>query len=204
MSTKPEKQELKLCQSEDLSGCTVSAQRVKALAGNPAGISKVDVANPYYKGKVVYQHGKLTITLTYVLTGNIARADAAIKNIKAMYAKANIVVNLAPNSSKFDIRIHGANLSELAQGVGLCDCKSALYIGGWAPHPQHVKWGNALLVNPHSPLRTWKMSDAHEFGHKLGLKHRDDNGLMDYPEPGKPDRRKFTPADRQRIIDLYK
>lgn len=204
MSTKLQKQELKICKSEDLSACKLSAQRVKSLAGNPAGVGRIDAANPFYKGKVVYKSGKLTITLTYVLTGNIARADAALKNIKSMYAKANIVVNLSPNPSKFDIRVHGATLTELAQGVGLCDCNSALYIGGWAPNPHHVKWGNALLLNPHSPLQSWKMSDAHEFGHKLGLKHREDMGLMDYPEPGKPDMRKFGAADRQRIIDLYR
>lgn len=204
MSTSLMRKELKICKSEDLSNCTLSAKRIDDLAGNPAGTEKPDLANPYYKGKVIYASGKLTINLGYVLTGNIARADAALKNIKEMYSKANIIINLAPNPSKFDIRIHGATLGELAQGLGLCNCNSALAIGGWAPNPKHVKWGNALLVNPHSPFRAWKISDAHEFGHKLGLKHREDLGLMDYAPVNAPDRRKFKPNDRQRIINLYK
>lgn len=204
MSTRLEKQELKACKSEELSKCNISAAQIDALRGNPAGVGKPDVANPHYKGKVTYTGGKLTINLNYILSGNIARAEAALKNIKSMYTKANIVINLTANPSKPDIRIHGATLTELAQGVGLCDCKSALYLGGWAPNPTHVRWGNAILVNPHSPFQTWKMSDAHEFGHKLGMKHRNDFGLMDYPEPGVRDIRKFKPSDRQRIIDLYK
>jgi hypothetical protein len=48
------------------------------------------------------------------------------------------------------------------------------------------------------------MTDAHEFGHKLGLKHRSNQGMMDYADPDSPDRRKFLPSERQRIIDLYK
>lgn len=204
MSTTLARQELKICKSEDLSNCTLSAKRVDELAGNPAGTGKSDEANPFYKGKVVYASGQLTINLSYTLTGNMIRAEAALKNIKEMYTKANILINLTPNPSAFDIRIHGATLGELAQGVGLCDCNSALVIGGWAPNPRHVKWGNALLVNPHSPSQTWKISDAHEFGHKLGLKHRQDLGLMDYAPVKTQDKRTFKPSDRQRIIDLYK
>lgn len=204
MSNRLEKQELKVCKSEELANCTISAAQVNALQGNPAGVGRPDVANPYYKGKVTYSGGKLTINLNYILTGNIIRADAALKNIVDVYAKASIAINFTANATRPDLRIHGANLTELAQGVGLCDCNSALLIGGWAPNPDHVKWGNALLVNPHSTRKTWKMSDAHEFGHKLGLKHRSDLGLMDYPPKTAIDRRNFLPSDRQRIIDLYK
>lgn len=204
MSTRLEKQELKACKSAELENCTISASKVNALRGNPAGVGRADVANPYYKGKVTYSGGKLTINLNYILTGNIFRADAALKNIKELFAKASITINFTPSASRPDLRIHGATLTELAQGIGLCDCNSALLIGGWAPNPKHVKWGNALLVNPHSPHNTWKMSDAHEFGHKLGLKHREDSGLMDYPPKTALDRRKFLPSDRKRIIELYK
>jgi hypothetical protein len=86
----------------------------------------------------------------------------------------------------------------------LCTCEAGLYIGGWGPLPSHHKWGNALLVGSTTPRSSWKMADAHEFGHKLGLKHRSNQGMMDYADPDSPDRRKFLPSERQRIIDLYK
>lgn len=199
-----ERAELKACKSSLPTNCGLSLKSVKELQGNPAGVGKADVSNPSYKGKIKYSAGKLSINLRYVLTGNIGRAQAALSNIRKLLTEAGIEVNLAPAPAKFDIRIHGATLAELAQGLGLCDCTGALYIGGWAPSPQHPIWGNALLVNPHSEKRGWLLSDAHEFCHKLGLKHRLDVGIMDYPPPNKPDMRTFKASDKQRIIDLYK
>ncbi|AQT59048.1 hypothetical protein [Cellvibrio sp. PSBB023] len=202
--TRLERLEMRMCKSSLPANCQLSLEQVENLQGNPSGVGKPDVANPNYVGKVRYVGGKLSINLSYVLTGNISRADAALANIRKVYGDAGIEVNLAPSSRKFDLRIHGATLAELAQGLSLCDCKSALYIGGWAPNPRHPIWGNALLVNPHSDRRDWRISDAHEFGHKLGLKHRTDVGIMDYPPKTAVDMRKFKPSDKQRIIDLYK
>lgn len=206
MGSLAERKELRACKSTLVSDCGLTLTDVQALQGNPAGVGKADEINPYYKGKVTYKSGALTINLKYVLTGNIHRAEAALDNIRRLYSKAKITVNLTPSPSHFDIRIHGSTLAEIAQGLRLCDCTGALYIGGWGPSHRHPLWGNALLVNPFTPKKYWLMSDAHEFGHKLGLKHRKDRGLMDYPpaNPNAPDLRKFLPSDRQRIIDLYK
>lgn len=202
--TRIQKQEVKSCKTEAISNCGLTTTQLEGLIGNPAGTQKSDVMNPDYKGKVVYSNGKLTINLNYILTGNIYRAEIGLKNIKEIYTKGNVIINFTPNASKFDLRIHGAALAEIAQGLKLCSCEAGLYIGGWAPSPSHYKWGNTLLLGSTSPRPTWKMTDAHEFGHKLGLKHRTDKGMMDYAEPDKPDRRKFLPSDRQRIIALYK
>ncbi|HTF85088.1 MAG TPA: hypothetical protein VL987_10960 [Cellvibrio sp.] len=199
------RQDLKTCKTETISNCGLTVAQLENLVGKPAGTTKPDTANPAFKNKVVFSNGKLTINLAYILTGNIYRAETGLKNIKEVYAKAGITINFAPNASKFDIRIHGATLAEIVQGLKLCSCEAGLYIGGWAPAPTHYKWGNALLLGSTPPRSTWKLTDAHEFGHKLGLKHRSDLGIMDYPpKPGKRDRRKFTASDRQRIIDLYK
>lgn len=79
-----------------------------------------------------------------------------------------------------------------------------MLIGGWAPSHKHLKWGKALLVNPIVHKDYWKLSDAHEFGHKLGLKHRRDGGLLDYPPEDGRDKRKFKSSDKQRITALYR
>lgn len=203
-STRLERKEMRFCKSTLPSNCGLTLKDVQGLEGNPAGVGKPDVINPKYKGKIKYAAGKLSINLAYVLTGNILRSQSALANIRKLYQGAGIEINLTPSASKFDIRIHGATLAELAQGLRLCDCTGALYIGGWAPSHQHPIWGNALLVNPHSEKKGWLLSDAHEFGHKLGLKHRKDLGIMDYPPPNAPDLRSFKASDKQRIIDLYK
>lgn len=58
---------------------------------------------------------------------------------------------------------------------------------------------------PYEPLPDAKKEvKACNHFHKLGLKHRRDGGIMDYADPNKPDRRKFLPSERERIINLYK
>lgn len=175
-----EKKDLKSCRTEEISDCGLTLKAVQGLVGKPAGTDKGDKVNPLYKSKIKVVGGKLTIALTYILTGHIERAEACLHNIKTLYTNAGINISFQPSSSQFDLRIHGANLSEFTQGLKLCDCEAARYIGGWGPSYKHHKWGNALLVNPHPPKKTWALSDAHEFGHKLGLKHRTDGGIMDY------------------------
>lgn len=198
------RKELNACRTQTISDCGLTVAELENRVGNPAGTEKPDVANPNYKGKIVYSGGKLNINLSYVLTGNVYRAEIAVKNIKEVYSKGGVIINLTPSSSKFDLRIHGASLAEITQGLKLCSCEAGLYIGGWGPSPTHYKWGNALLLSSTTPRSTWKMTDAHEFGHKLGLKHRSNNGMMDYADPNKRDSRKLLPIERQRIIDLYK
>lgn len=195
--------ELRACKTETISDCGLTAAQLKTRIGNPAGVGKSDAINPSYKGKVVHQGGRLHINLSYILTGNIQRAEIGLKNIRDVYASGGVVINLKPSASKFDIRIHGASLSEITQGLKLCTCEAGLYIGGWAPSPQHFKWGNALLLGSTPAVKSWKITDAHEFGHKLGLKHRTDGGIMDYEPLDKPDNRKLLASDIQRIISLY-
>jgi len=201
---KLKKAELKQCQAYKVTDCGLTLEKVKALESNPAGTSKGDELNPDYKGKVIINGDKLVINLNYVLTGNIDRAKAGLKNITDIYAAAMVTINFSPNPAKFDLRIHGATLAEFAQGLKLCDCDAALLVGGWAPSPKHYKWGKALLLNSTTPKSEWPLVDAHEFGHKLGLKHRTDLGIMDYPPKKGIDRRKVTESDKKRIMDLYK
>src|SRR5690606_21203730 len=137
-------QNLKTCKTETISDCGLTVADLESLVGKPAGTAKSDTPNPAYKGKVIYTGGKLSINLAYILTGNIYRAATGLKNIKEVYTKAGIAINFTPNASKFDIRIHGASLVEITQGLKLCSCEAGLYIGGWAPSPSHYKWGNAI------------------------------------------------------------
>lgn len=196
--------ELRACRTQDISDCGITANTINKLESNPAGTNKNDVKNPGYQGKIDFKLGNVEINLRYVLTGNIKRAEVVTKNIANIFGKGGIKVNFQQDHNDFDLRIHGATLSELAEGLKLCDCESALKIGGWGPSYKHLKWGKALLVNPYSPRGTWKMSDAHEFGHKLGLKHRINQGIMDYPPKRGFDQRKLNESDKQRIIYLYK
>jgi hypothetical protein len=202
--TRLQKREVKDCNLQTISSCGITAEQLKGLVANPAGTNKADTPNPYYKNKIVYKNGKLHINLIYILTGDISRAEKGLKNIREVYGNGGVIINLAPNPVNFDIRIHGASLTEIVKGLNLCTCTAGLMIGGWAPTPQHFQWGNALLLASTTPKSTWKMTDAHEFGHKLGLKHRTDMGMMDYADPNKPDRRKFLASDHQRIINLYR
>jgi hypothetical protein len=202
--------ELRQCASDMVSDCGLTAARIDALDGNPAGTGRADYVNPHYKGKITFQaDGKIAISLTYILTGNKSRAKAAIKNIRSVYATQNILVNFIPNpggSQKHDLRLHGASLGDFASGLKACDCQSMLKIGGWAPSYKNPKWGDTLLVNPHTHRIYWKNSDAHEFGHKLGLRHRSDLGIMDYWNEKKyrRDPRKLQASDKDRIARLYR
>ncbi len=198
-----ERTDLKHCNAQSISDCGLTQKGVENLAGNPAGTSVKDEKNPHYHGKVQVKNGKVQISMTYVLTGHLERAKAGLNNIHTMYRNAGFEMSFTPSVQKPDLRIHGTNLAELAQGLKLCDCETALMIGGWAPSYKHFKWGNAVLLNPHSPKNTWAMTDAHEFAHKLGLKHRIDGGITDYPPKRGRDFRKFIESDKKRIIALY-
>jgi len=197
------KKELRACKTQLVTDCGLTFSAVAALEGNPAGVSRGDESNPDYRGKISVQNGRLSIKLSYVLTGDIYRAEAGLKNIVKLYSAAGVAITMMPSPLKYDLRIHGATLGELAQGLKLCDCNAALYIGGWAPSYRHYRWGKALLLNPFQPRNSWALTDVHEFGHKLGLKHRIDKGIMDYPPKKGPDMRKITSSDIQRIVNLY-
>ena len=201
-TTRIEKGELRACKKQVVSECQL--KDLQKLVNNPAGTDKADVPNPNYKGKVVVKAGVIHINLSYVLTGNIARAEVGLKDLRTFFRENGIVANFAASAGKADLRIHGASLSDIVQGLKICTCEEGLYIGGWAPNPNHPTWGNALLLSVTSPRKAWKIETVHEFFHKLGLKHRRDGGIMDYADPNKPDRRKFLPSERQRIIELYK
>lgn len=201
--------ELKRCAADMVSDCSLTAARVDQLGGNPAGVGRNDYVNPNYKDKIsIEPGGKVLISLKCVLTGNKARAKAALKNIKRVYGTQNVEVNFIPTpggTKTHDLRIHGATLAEFATNLKACDCESMLRIGGWGPSYKNKKWGDTLLVNPYTHRIYWKHTDAHEFGHKLGLRHRTDLGIMDYwdEELYRRDPRKFLPSDRDRIIQLY-
>ncbi len=197
--------ELKQCAMDLVSDCGLTTNRIKSLEGNPAGITKVDYVNPNYKGKIMVSGDNINIRLNYIMTGNIARAQETVKNIKAVYATQNIIVEFIPNPGHYDLRIHGASLSDFANGLRACECKGMLRIGGWGPSYKNKKWGDALLVNPHVHRIYWRISDAHEFGHKLGLQHRTNLGIMDYwdEEQYRRDPRKFLASEKSRIAKLY-
>ena len=196
------RKELQQCKADIVSDCGLTVRNIKNLQGKPAGTHRQDHANPNYKGKVKTQGDKIVVSLKIMLTGNKERAKAAIKNIQKVYATQNILVNFTLSQSEFDLRIHGATLIELAQGLKACDCKGMLMIGGWGPSYKNHKWGNALLINPRS---YWENVDAHEFGHKLGLRHRNNLGIMDYWDQQlyRRDPRKFLPSEKARIQALY-
>lgn len=199
------REELKACAANIVSDCGLKSSDIDRLEGNPAGTDKKDFINPNYIGKITLKDDKVYIRLTYTLTGNLTRARAAVKNIPAVFNAEKVIVEFVENKTRYDLRIHGASLGDLASGLKSCACEDMLRIGGWGPHYSHFRWGDALLVNPHSHPIYWKFSDAHEFGHKLGLVNRNDFGLMAYWNEKKYSRdpRKFLPSDRARIISLY-
>lgn len=203
--SKTVKQEIKACVANIVSDCGLKSSDIDKLEGNPAGTDKKDFINPSYVGKITVKDDKVFIGLTYALSGNMGRAKAALKNIPAVFKSQKVIVEFTENKDKYDLRIHGASLGDLADGLKSCTCEDMLRIGGWGPHYSHYKWGNVLLVNPHVHQDYWKISDAHEFGHKLGLRHRNDNGIMSYWDEQKhrKDPRKFLPSDRARILALY-
>jgi len=197
-----QKTELKQCNRKPITACELSD--LQKLVNNPAGTARPDVKNSSYPGKVNVRAGLIHINLSFVLTGNINRAEIGLNDLRAFFKENGITANFSPSPSKPDLRIHGANLTEIVHGLKICTCEEGLLIGGWAPNPTHPTWGNALLLSTTSPRAAWKIETGHEFFHKLGLKHRRLGGIMDYVDPNKPDRRKFLPSERQRIIDLYK
>lgn len=202
--------ELKRCASDMVSDCSLTAARVDQLDGNPAGTNKPDYINPYYKDKIAFEAGgKIVISLKCIFTGNKSRAKTAMRNIKKVYSKQNIQINFIPTpggTHQHDLRIHGASLADFAVGLKACDCQSMLKIGGWGPSYKNPKWGDALLVNPFTHRIYWENSDAHEFGHKLGLRHRTNLGIMDYwnEKKHRRDPRKLLPSDKERIVRLYR
>lgn len=79
--------ELRACKADTISNCGLTAAKLKTMVGNPAGVGKADVINPGYKGKVFFKNSKLQINLSYVLTGNIQRAETGLKNIREVYSE---------------------------------------------------------------------------------------------------------------------
>jgi hypothetical protein len=199
------KREIEACVANKISDCGLTNKDIEGLVGNPAGTAAKDFVNPAYVGKISVKDDKVFIRLAYCLTGHQSRAKAALKNISAVFKAQKIIIEFTENKDKYDLRIHGASLGDLAEGLKSCTCDGMLQIGGWGPHYSHYKWGNALLVNPHVHQSYWKMSDAHEFGHKLGLRHRNDRGIMSYwdEEKYRRDPRRILPSDRARIVGLY-
>lgn len=197
-----QKAEVKACRQIAQNDCQL--KDLQKLVNNPAGTDKADTPNPLYKGKVTIKARVIHINLGYVLTGNITRAQIGLNDLRSFFKSNGIVANFVASPGKPDLRIHGASLTDIVQGLKICSCEEGLYIGGWAPAPNHPTWGNALLLSSTSPRSGWRIETVHEFFHKLGLKHRRDGGIMDYADPNKPDRRKFLPSERDRIINLYK
>lgn len=198
--------QLRQCASTTVSDCGLTVSAINGRKGNPAGTTRQDIVTPAYRGKVKMSGDKILIDLKLQLTGHMRRAKSAIAHIKKMYATQNVIVNFTMVSQGHDLRIHGATLAELAIGLKSCTCEGMLNIGGWAPSYKHFKWGDALLLNPYVPRDYWKMSDAHEFGHKLGLMHRENLGMMDYwneDDYPRRDPRKSLPSEKARIARLY-
>jgi len=195
--------ELQQCSGSASSSC-LSIDRVKSLTGNPAGTSNADSANENYRGKVIIgEDGGVEINLGIAYSGNTKRARESAKNIRKAYGKAGVTVNfnVISDASKADLIIRGASLQDYVSAGLVCDCSTALLIGGWAPSDNNKYFPRNLLsttVNSGNHL----ISDAHEFGHKLGLEHRN-SGIMSYAPNEGPDRRQVTSGDVDRIRGLY-
>jgi hypothetical protein len=199
------KKELRQCKATTIHDCRVTKKTIDNLVGNPAGTNNKDYINPGYKGRITREGANIIIALSIAFTGNINRAKSAAKNIEKVYATQQIIVKFKEASKNYDLRIHGATLSEFVQGLGLCECGSAMKVGGWGPSYKHIKYGDTLLVNHHANRRDWELVDAHEFSHKLGLQHRKGLGVMAYwdSKKNRVDPRKFLRSERDRIAFLY-
>jgi RHS repeat-associated protein len=156
-------------------------------------LNRPDRAYQDYLGKNVFvlPNGKIVINLTITYTGNQGRAEKAANNIVTVFRKAGIAVNLLKSGSGTpDLVIHGASLADIVAAGLACTCSGAANIGGYGRFNDNI-----LGVNVYSNQNI-RLNDAHEFAHKLGLRHRP-NGITSTPaEP-------ITPNDIDRIRDLY-
>lgn len=109
--------ELRACKTQLVADCGLTLSAVAALEGNPAGVSRGDESNPDYRGKISVQNGRLSIKLSYVLTGDIYRAEAGLKNIVKLYSAAGVAITMMPSPLKYDLRIHGATLGGVSPRI---------------------------------------------------------------------------------------
>lgn len=114
-------------------------------------------------------------------------------------ANVNITFNLVKNPADADIEIFGATLTDMVQVCLAQTCDAAINIGGFASLDN-----KRLLINS---VNSGEMSDiaAHEFGHILGLSHRKDGGILDYPsKERKGSGTEVLKSDVDRLRELYK
>lgn len=182
-------------------GKGISSSQVDQIRGNPAGTNKKDDASTSTIQDVqLNDDGSIDINVSFFAKGDVKRVEKGIFNIRKAWKKQDVRVNFTETDmeANADIVVQGASLEDMVRSCLTQTCDAAMNIGGYAPYS-----GKLLLLNTFDNTRT-TLIDAHEFGHKLGLRHRKDKGIMDYPpKNGGPDFRKVRPSDAQRIRSMH-
>ena len=200
---KEQTEQLQKCRAADIDPCGgLSKSQVDKHRGNPAGTGKADRASPLLKDNVtVNEDGSIDISVNYYGKGDRKRVREAVINIRKAYAKQDINISFSKvgSEAEAEVVIFAATLTDMVKACLARTCEAAIGIGGSGSFS-----GKQLLLNTVANGDNY-LTDAHEFRHNLGLRHRTDGGIMDYPpiSPNKRDNREVTISDRNRIRSLY-
>jgi hypothetical protein len=164
----------------------------KAAGTDNSGSS--DEINPNLVGKIDFnESGGIILSETYSYQ-EISSQEAKNfeSNVESAWSKqgGSVDLRMAGEGETADLMLNGITNRQMAENMNMCNCMAAAFVGA------HNQKPGVININKGTPLPQHATMPQHEYGHNLGLKHRD-NGVMSYTGKTKSVRKEDLQAVRK-------